>query len=278
MAYFVFGSTYTTDTTVSDHISIGSTGSFSTILQYHGGSSAPSGVTVSYYQIITPNMDPNPMLTVTIGPWHTGNNFPPGIYWAYVTITAQDLVLGSAYSVNKVKINGSNAQVNNTLDIYVEARTSVILNANGGEFPTGDTTTLWYTQVNYIYNNSLNTPQIPTRSGYVFKGFYTTTQGCKNGGEQTFKQNGVYSQGSYWDSSGAWINSTTSATPITFYALWVPDNTKIATEEEVNMITGGSINSAKQCPPLSRINTMGGTVTTTYSNTQLVQLRHIIKS
>lgn len=63
-----------------------------------------------------------------------------------------------------------------------------------------------------LYNNMSS--DIPTRSGYKFKGWYTAA----SGGTQVYNASGNYVAGSYWHSSGYWNYNGN----LTVYAQWTP--------------------------------------------------------
>lgn len=88
---------------------------------------------------------------------------------------------------------------------------TLTLNGNGGTFPQGTSFTMTYKSGNY---NSFNGWNIPTRSGYRFKGIYTAS----SGGTQIYNANGVCTMdGTYFNSSSQWIYQGNK----TLYAQWV---------------------------------------------------------
>ncbi len=78
------------------------------------------------------------------------------------------------------------------------------LNNNSG---TGGSTTVQYD----TYNNTATSITLPTKTGYTFKGYYTST----SGGTQVINQN------------GNWQWSSDSAYPTTLYAQWEPATYKV---------------------------------------------------
>jgi uncharacterized repeat protein (TIGR02543 family) len=89
---------------------------------------------------------------------------------------------------------------------------------NGGNFGSDNGTTSSHT-VDVTYGGkAFNTLGTATRSGYVFKGWYTST----SGGYMVFDPNGKFVEGDYWDSDGKW-KYTGSA--VTVYARWLAAGT-----------------------------------------------------
>lgn len=122
----------------------------------------------------------------------------------------------TGYHFAKYDERNSGDEIAGRFDLYYDLNQyTVTLNANGGSVGTGSVTTTW-SKGDYC-NLSWNTP---TRTGYIFDGWYTQA----SGGTKVYNADGsCTNEGTYWNGS-LWKHDGNA----TFYAHWIPINYTIA--------------------------------------------------
>ena len=180
-----------------------------------------------------------------------------GSYGNWTTIAPKRSSYGTTYV--EVKVEGDSTHSDKNCGEYhitinqsatTSSRVAIVFNAGAGSINGNSRVTMYATNgTKLLYTTSTGTTTgsvpIPTRTGYIFNGWYTMSSNSSPNNEIVIDENGNIISGTGWtDSNGKWIITG----PKTLYAHWTQQNKTITDIKPMSGEYGTVYNNAMTTP------------------------------